>query len=748
MPYLFIGTLLIAIFAGCSSPTKDQLNLDFEDWNGHIPAMWKASNPIYGEIKKDSVYTNSGKFSLNICKGAQFSKYLFKIEQSIVLPSIYSSCIISGKVRSRNIKSGYAGLFYKVVSKTGDILKGEDFSQNSISGTTEWREVSLNVEFDKAEAQSIILGAWFLGDGDFWVDDLRIKSVPDGKHISDISPAKEYGAIASSSIQKASNSISSELTISQIDKIARFIQYWGFLKYYHPNVEKYDINMDSLFFENLPKLMADTNRTFPFPIMVDILNDMKPLSSYVVQQFNDTEVREYTSFNEVFDLDTPDSIHDRLKKIKDYKLSVPHQKYMIQDASGRVKITNENEYEREPFPDKAVRLLALSRYWNIINYYYPYKNMISGNWLDVLYKYVPLMTNATNDLEYTKAIMRLMSLINDGHADIMNYNAAHDSILGGFRIPIAGKFIDNQLFVKSIFSDDNPTPLRVGDRIVSIDSVPITKLLEEYLPFISASNLNHRKKKLISSKGFLSRSHFQQSMLGIERNGVNMAVVVNNISTLNPKSYEPLPLATPAFELIQDSIGYINTSKLKEEYFSSINSKLNNTKYLILDLRCYPSVFMPFSSYAKWLIPKLDRFAITASSSKTAPGTFVYSAFQTTGYYPTSAQGIIPYKGRVIILVDENSISQAEYTAMAFRIAENALIAGQQTAGADGDVVKFWLPGNILTCISGIGVYYPDKSETQGPGVKIDIPVTITRKGVADGVDEILTAAIGIIGGK
>lgn len=61
-----------------------------------------------------------------------------------------------------------------------------------------------------------------------------------------------------------------------------------------------------------------------------------------------------------------------------------------------------------------------------------------------------------------------------------------------------------------------------------------------------------------------------------------------------------------------------------------------------------------------------------------------------------------------MVLVNERSKSQAEYTAMAFRAGNNTKIIGNTTAGADGNVSEILLPGGHRTMISGIGVLYPD----------------------------------------
>ena len=68
------------------------------------------------------------------------------------------------------------------------------------------------------------------------------------------------------------------------------------------------------------------------------------------------------------------------------------------------------------------------------------------------------------------------------------------------------------------------------------------------------------------------------------------------------------------------------------------------------------------------------------------------------------------YPGKVVILVDEVSQSQAEYTAMAFRSAPQAMVVGSTTAGADGNVSQIPLPGGLSTMISGIGVFYPGQA--------------------------------------
>ena len=48
----------------------------------------------------------------------------------------------------------------------------------------------------------------------------------------------------------------------------------------------------------------------------------------------------------------------------------------------------------------------------------------------------------------------------------------------------------------------------------------------------------------------------------------------------------------------------------------------------------------------------------------------------------------------------------------------------------------------LHTSFSGIGVYYPDKSETQRIGIIPDIEIKPTIKGLQEGKDEVLDRAL------
>ena len=75
---------------------------------------------------------------------------------------------------------------------------------------------------------------------------------------------------------------------------------------------------------------------------------------------------------------------------------------------------------------------------------------------------------------------------------------------------------------------------------------------------------------------------------------------------------------------------------------------------------------------------------------------------------------------------------------------KNSFVIGSQTAGSDGELLKYKI-NDIETAFTINGVFYPNKDETQGCGIKIDVEVKPTLKGLKANKDEVLERAIEFI---
>ena len=184
-----------------------------------------------------------------------------------------------------------------------------------------------------------------------------------------------------------------------------------------------------------------------------------------------------------------------------------------------------------------------------------------------------------------------------------------------------------------------------------------------------------------------------------------------------------------------DSIGYVSMDDITEAWVKRIADTLHTTKGLILDLREYPNETINYKFYAI-LSDKSRPFFKATEANMVNPGQFTFSKPVYTG------KGKQAYPGKIAILINEESQSHAEFCAMMYRTLPNSIVIGNTTAGADGNVVGIQLPGGVCSYFTGIGIYYPDGTETQRVGIIPDIYIWPTVKGIRDGRDEILEKAL------
>jgi C-terminal processing protease CtpA/Prc len=98
-----------------------------------------------------------------------------------------------------------------------------------------------------------------------------------------------------------------------------------------------------------------------------------------------------------------------------------------------------------------------------------------------------------------------------------------------------------------------------------------------------------------------------------------------------------------------------------------------------------------------------------------------------------------------MMLIDERTISQAEHTGLFFESANGTTFVGTPTAGANGDVTNFFVPGGISIAFTGHNVRHADGRQLQRVGLQPQVYVAPTIKGLRAGKDEVLQKAIDVI---
>src|ERR1019366_5846369 len=100
------------------------------------------------------------------------------------------------------------------------------------------------------------------------------------------------------------------------------------------------------------------------------------------------------------------------------------------------------------------------------------------------------------------------------------------------------------------------------------------------------------------------------------------------------------------------------------------------------------------------------------------------------------------YKGKTVMLIDERTTSQAEHTGLYLEASNGTKFVGSPTAGANGDVTNFCVPGGIWINFTGQGVRHADGRQLQRVGLVPDREVRATLRGIRAGGDEGLDKAL------
>lgn len=516
----------------------------------------------------------------------------------------------------------------------------------------------------------------------------------------------------------------------QIENLATLCKVWGFLKYYHPNVAKGTFNWDEQLLQILPKVEKAENKEELSKIYIEWIESLGIVKECSLCK----KVSKKESFDKNFDLSWMNDskiftteLSQKLKYIEENRFQGTNF-YGKEGSHGNIEVTNESQIKDFEFPNRNYRLLSLFRYWNIIEYFFPYKYQTDQNWHDVLTEMIPKYINAQNATEYHLAMLETVIKINDTHANF--YSNQIGDYFGLKRVPAFLNLIENKIVVTGFpyTKETESNGLKKGDIIEEIDGKNVLQTVNERKKYVHGSNENVKARNY---DYLVLSGQADSAKLKIRRND---EVFYKTIKRVEGNIYlGKIPSNTRKYFIDENNIGYIDLANLEMKDQDAMMHELNATKGIIIDIRNYPN-FRPYR-IAKRLIQKDKEFAKLTMPDFSYPGKFVWK--KTEAITPIKNEY---YTGKVVLLVNEETQSAAEFLTLLLQTGDNVITLGSQTAGADGDICKVSFLG-FKAFMSGLGVFYPDGTETQRKGVKVDITVQPTIKGIQEGRDELIESA-------
>ena len=414
----------------------------------------------------------------------------------------------------------------------------------------------------------------------------------------------------------------------------------------------------------------------------------------------------------------------------------------VAPAAVIVRPRGDHSYPEMNFPDTGYRLLALFRFWNIIQIFYPFRDLMDQDWDLALTEFIPRFEGNQNRLDYEKTIAALAHRLQDSHARIEN-SLELDRDLGLAVPPIGLRLVEGKAVVVALDKKaaSGPIGLKIGDVVLAVDGKPIAERRAYVEQFLSASTPQSMNAKVGSY--LLAGGENSVARLRIEIEGGS----TREVEIVRSAAVAPSPQHTGAvYQVLPSGYGYIDLGRL---HFSEADRALDtvlHTPAVILDMRGYPQgadrvIASRLPKVTKPVVAYQFRVPMREASGIDDATDLVSSIYIAPSAKPR-------YTGRVVMLINEQAISAAESACLVLAAASDVTFIGSPTAGADGNVTNFELPGFIRVIFTGGEVRYPDGRQIQRHGVQPQIMVEPTLKGIREGRDEILDAAVRYLSGR
>ncbi len=573
--------------------------------------------------------------------------------------------------------------------------------------------------------------------------------------------------------------------------LVAFAKVYGYVKYFHPSDEASSINWDQFALYGAEKIQHCRNDEQ----LVKVLNELfKPIAPSIKFNTSDKEV-ENNSY-EILPLDSSTLTqvfwqHEGLglgsqhqgESYKSAKVIVENgvSKGSLFDSNPEMDATISKEIKNNltvslpivldkdylgtyPRPNHealkqlksnlkdyrtdlrktSARLGNVIIIYNVFQHFYPYHDVVNVDWNQELEKALEKSFTDITQEDHLTTIEQMMSPLKDGHVGV---SGGH-TINRAYTPPFYWEWIENKLIITNVLADNNNITnlletrfkLKVGDEVTHINGIAAKEYFKKIESRISAA-----------TNGFLKYAAQYKSLLGEEGSTINLTINSMDISLTRSihisREFPPFMVNEYTNKRIEDGIEYLNFNNISMEEIKELFPRLVKSEAIICDLRGYPNSNHEF---IKHLMITND----TTTNWMQVPQ-IVYPDHQVpTGFrisnWTDEMKPTAPFLGdkKIIFITDGRAISYAESFLSYIEGYNLATIVGEPTAGTNGDINIFSIPGGYHIRWTGKKVIKHDGSQFHGIGIEPDILVRKSIAGIKEGIDEQLEVAIQIAKGK
>lgn len=524
-------------------------------------------------------------------------------------------------------------------------------------------------------------------------------------------------------------SLSAQISEAENNRLFYLCKVWGYYKYFHPSLT--DCNKpdwDLVLIQSIEETLNVTNDP-SFNIVLERLENfvapIPPAQSPPPDLSNrDAEKLDLTWLEaDIFS----GNVRNNLRKIQENFRPSEHCG-VATNGGGTFMFPGEKPYSSMIYPQEVYRLLALFRFWNVIEYYYPFTDQLDKDWDETLKAFLPRMREVKDEKAYQLEMLALFSEMEDAYLTVLS--PTFETYIGFFYAPFEITYVDNKTLIKSVLHPD--LELQAGDEITHIDGYDIETLRDSMRAYSWGGDREWRINDWIV-RG--QEGAFEMTI----QNGEGSRVLALT-RTLDAGSYEKiLPVEGKLAQRLPGNYGYVSASRVDANRIQQTLFNLERQdpvpSTIILDLRKTGLVY--HRNFAQHYMRGSKVFALKNHIDPWFPAVSPLPSEQKVGLPKTDTTQLL------ILLIDESTVGGGELTTMSLEAHSQVIKVGSPTAGSVGEDRSFlWLPGGISILFNTQKITYPDGRIPHRIGIQPDVLIRPNEEDIRIGRDAVLDAAI------
>jgi C-terminal processing protease CtpA/Prc len=617
----------------------------------------------------------------------------------------------------------------------------ENMSRNPVT-SAEWKTYDIETDVPD-DVGSIVFGVILFGGGAAWVDDVSLEILAE-VHKDKTEPARP-------------------LTVQGLTNLTAFARLYGYVRHFHPSDQAARTDWETFAVEGVrqvedaasPNELLERLQKLFTPVAPAVRIFLSNQRSQLPDALKGSEIVRYQHTG----VGLPTTLltnnlykSERVRKpAGEHAPPKPFEAELVPGLTASVPLALYADaggtLPHAPFPesnmlydrsaqDRGTRLAAVIIAWNVFQHFYPYFVVAKTDWRAELPKALRSAAVDSGVDDFQKTLQRLVAAPKDGHGNVGSPRQRASS-----QPPVTLDWVENQFMVTRVRKGESEG-VASGDRVLKIDGKPVGQATAEARALISGATEQWVRWRSVAALSACNADTKRMS-LEIEPFANPAAVQVVELTCDSPKFKDMETYTEPRPDKIAElepGIFYVDLDRVDEADWQSLVPRLEKATGIIFDMRGYPG--RPGTLALQHLTASPVRSARWNVSEAAMPDR-LDSPFHESGW---DLPPVKPYfNARRVFLTDGRAISYAETVMGIVEHYKLGDIVGGPTAGTNGNVNPFKLPGGYTVSWTGMKVLKHDGSQHHGIGIQPTVPASRTRKGVTEGKDELLLRGLEVV---